>query len=91
MKDLYRNLFIQPVFLKIRVRNRERNVVFCLCAQIKLHLHVRRENLRHVKNTETIDKACVHCVTGYTNGEFAICSTEHNYTRIMFHLKAGRC
>jgi len=44
-----------------------------------------------LKNKESIDKACVHCVTGYTTGEFAICTAAHNYTTIMFHLKACRC
>jgi len=52
---------------------------------------VRRENLRHVKNKERIDKVCVRYVTGYTTGERAVCATAHNYTTIMFHLKAGRC
>jgi len=52
---------------------------------------VRRENLRHVRNKERIDKTCLRDITGYTTGEFAICTTAHNDTRIMFHLKAGRC
>jgi hypothetical protein len=91
MKDPYRNLFIKPVFRKIRLSNRAWKVVLCLWVSIKLHLHVRRENLRRAKNKERIDKACVHCVTGYTTGEFAISTTAPNYTTIMFHLKAGRC